>query len=100
MFSFFTEVKELLYPKHPRMKMGGYQLDDEPNLYVKHGCFTISIHYVKNPGSTTTSFYRLVYEFHHFLSKGLSSSKGSLPFFKCWQGNGFLGFQAQVVSRN
>ena len=27
------------------------------------------------PGSPTTIFYRLVYKFHHFLSKGLSSSK-------------------------
>ena len=25
---------------HPRIKMVGYQLDDEPNLYMKSGCFT------------------------------------------------------------
>ena len=35
--------------------------------------------------SLATVFYRLVSEFHHYFSRDLSSSEGTLPCFKWWQ---------------
>ena len=80
--------------------MVGYQLDDEPNLYIENGCFTISIHLnhfkmVRVPGINEYSLlvvfcWCFLTDWIFYIAHCVSSPLNAPPFWRFF-GTNFLG---------